>query len=645
MVAGAPSSPANPVAARHPFDLLRKRFVFPLCLLLFLLVCSVFYPITGGDFINYDDDVYVTDNFHVQGGPALEQVSWAFSNTDSANWHPVTWLSHMLDYQLYGGMPWGHHLTSVLIHALNTVLLFVVMLRMTGALWRSLFVALLFGLHPLRVESVAWVSERKDVLSSLFWMLTLWAYVEYAKSKTIHPRRANLNYWLTLVFFALGLMSKPMVVTLPFVLLLLDYWPLGRIYNLRFAIDEPKDLKVLPLTKTSGAPHTLSANRKSQIVLRDLIWEKAPFFLMSAAGCVITFLAQQSKGAVIDYLPFINRLENAVLAYGRYLGKFLCPINLAILYPHPVSWPLVKIFAATMLLLSLTAAVFVIRRSRPYCVVGWLWFIGTLVPVIGLVQVGSQSMADRYMYLPCIGLNIILAWGVCDLVQRLHGRQTALVAATMAVIVSCAALTRHQINFWKDSGTVFGHAVAVTENNYQARKALGDFYWSQGRLNEALDLYRQAIQMYPRFEGAHLNLGAVLNETGHAEQAVDEFKQAINLKPDDPAAYNDLGAVLGQGHLDESIRLFQKAIQLDPNYADAHKNLGQAMDQLGRTEEAIVQYQKAIRLKPNSDAHYLLGIDLEKLGRKNEAIAQFTETLRFQSNNASARRALDRLQK
>jgi tetratricopeptide (TPR) repeat protein len=306
---------------------------------------------------------------------------------------------------------------------------------------------------------------------------------------------------------------------------------------------------------------------------------------------------------------------------------------------------LVKIFAAIMLLLSLTAAVFVLRRSRPYCVVGWLWFIGTLVPVIGLVQVGSQSMADRYMYLPCIGLNIILAWGVCDLVQRLHGRQTALVAAATAVIVSCAALTRHQINFWKDSGTVFGHAVAVTENNYQARKALGDFYWSQGRINEALDLYRQAIQMYPRFEGAHLNLGAVLNETGHAEQAVDEFKQAINLKPDDPAAYNDLGAVLGQGHLDESIRLFQKAIQLDPNYADAHKNLGQAMDQLGRTEEAIVQYQKAIRLKPNSDAHYLLGIDLEKLGRKNEAIAQFTETLRFQSNNASARRALDRLQK
>ncbi len=334
-----------------------------------------------------------------------------------------------------------------------------------------------------------------------------------------------------------------------------------------------------------------------------------------------------------------------MLAYGRYLGKFLCPINLAILYPHPVSWPLLKIFAAIMLLLSLTAAVFVLRRSRPYCVVGWLWFIGTLVPVIGLVQVGSQSMADRYMYIPCIGLNIIVAWRVSDVAKGLHGKRAALAAAATAVIVSCAALTRHQINFWKDSGTIFSHAVAVTENNYQARKALADFYWSQGRVNEALDLYRQAIQMYPRFEGAHLNLGAALNATGHAPQAVDEFKQAIKLKPDDPATYNDLGAVLGQGHLEESITLFQKAIQLDPNYADAHKNLGQAMDQLGRIEEAILEYQKAIRLKPNSDSHYLLGLDLEKLGRKDEAIIQLNEALKFQPGNADAQRVLERLRK
>ena len=450
------------------------------------------------------------------------------------------------------------------------------------------------------------------MLSALFWILTLWAYLEYANSKKTRPQLVIFNYSLALIFFVLGLMSKPMVVTLPFVLLLLDYWPLDRMKN------------------TS---------------LPRLIWEKAPLFLMAAAGCVITFLAQQSKGAVIDYLPLMNRLENAVLAYGRYLGIFLCPINLAILYPHPVSWPLVNIFAATILLLSLTAAVFVLRRSRPYCVVGWLWFIGTMVPVIGLVQVGSQSMADRYMYIPCIGLNIILTWGVCDLAKRLPGRQTALAATATAVIVCCMALTRHQIGYWKDSGTVFSHAVAVTENNYQARKALGDFYWSQGRQNEALDLYRQAIQMYPRFEGAHLNLGAVLNETGHVYEAIDEFKQAINLKPDDPSAYNDLGAVLGQGHLDESIRLFQKAIQLDPNYADAHKNLGQAMDQTGNLEEAVRQYQQVIRLKPNSDARQFLAIDLEKLGRKEEAITQFTEALRFHPNNANARQALERLQR
>ncbi len=660
----ASSNPADPATAGWPFGVTREWQAILLCLFVFLVVFQVFYPITHGGFVNYDDDVYVTDNFHVQGGLALEQVAWAFGNTDAANWHPLTWLSHMLDCQLYGAKPWGHHLTSVLIHALNAALLFVVLRGMTGALWRSLFVALLFGLHPLRVESVAWIAERKDVLSALFWLLTLWAYGRYEgqskvlslKSKvqgpedrvlglesrvqsretgdgrsnaasgftqhatrnTPHAPRPTLYaphyyapryYALSLLFFALGLMSKPMVVTLPFVLLLLDYWPLGRM-------------------KQGNLPR--------------LAWEKAPFFLLAAAGSAITFLAQKSQGAVIDYLPFINRAENGALAYVRYLGKFLCPVNLAVLYPHPVTWPLAKIIAATGLLIALSAAVFLVRRSRPYCVVGWLWFLGTLVPVIGLVQVGSQSLADRYTYIPGIGLSIILTWGAWDLARRLPGKRAALAAAT-AVIIGCAALTRHQIGFWKDGGALFSHAVAVTENSYQARKALGDFYWSQGRVNEALALYREAIQMRPGFEGAHLNLGAVLNQTGHVAEAIDEFKQAIQLKPDDPSAYNDLGAVLGAGHLDESIRLFQRAIELDPNYADAHKNLGQALDQTGHLEEAVIQYQKVIRLKPSSAAHYLLAADLEKLGRKDEAILHYTEALKIQPDDAKAQRALARL--
>ena len=412
----ASSNPADPATAGWPFGVTREWQAILLCLFVFLVVFQVFYPITHGGFVNYDDDVYVTDNFHVQGGLALEQVAWAFGNTDAANWHPLTWLSHMLDCQLYGAKPWGHHLTSVLIHALNAALLFVVLRGMTGALWRSLFVALLFGLHPLRVESVAWIAERKDVLSALFWLLTLWAYGRYAEVRgpgskvqgpmsNVQSREAggggqlsvisdqssvisgkneatrpaphvsrftfhvSRYYALSLLFFALGLMSKPMVVTLPFVLLLLDYWPLGRM-------------------KRGNLPR--------------LAWEKAPFFLLAAAGSAITFLAQKSQGAVIDYLPFINRAENGALAYVRYLGKFLCPVNLAVLYPHPVTWPLAKIIAATGLLIALSAAVFLVRRSRPYCVVGWLWFLGTLVPVIGLVQVGSQSLADRYTYIPGI---------------------------------------------------------------------------------------------------------------------------------------------------------------------------------------------------------------------------------------------------
>jgi tetratricopeptide (TPR) repeat protein len=638
----ASSNPADPATAGWPFGVTREWQAILLCLFVFLVVFQVFYPITHGGFVNYDDDVYVTDNFHVQGGLALEQVAWAFGNTDAANWHPLTWLSHMLDCQLYGAKPWGHHLTSVLIHALNAALLFVVLRGMTGALWRSLFVALLFGLHPLRVESVAWIAERKDVLSALFWLLTLWAYARYAevqsreaggggqlsvisdqssvisgKNEATRPAphvsrftfHVSRYYALSLLFFALGLMSKPMVVTLPFVLLLLDYWPLGRM-------------------KRGNLPR--------------LAWEKAPFFLLAAAGSAITFLAQKSQGAVIDYLPFINRAENGALAYVRYLGKFLCPVNLAVLYPHPVTWPLAKIIAATGLLIALSAAVVLVRRSRPYCVLGWLWFLGTLVPVIGLVQVGSQSLADRYTYIPGIGLSIILTWGAWDLARRLPGKRTALAAAT-AVIIGCAALTRHQIGFWKDGGALFSHAVAVTENSYQARKALGDFYWSQGRVNEALALYREAIQMRPGFEGAHLNLGAVLNQTGHVAEAIDEFKQAIQLKPDDPSACNDLGAVLGAGHLDESIRLFQRAIELDPNYADAHKNLGQALDQTGQLEKAVIQYQKVIRLKPSAAAHYLLAADLEKLGRKDEAILHYTEALKIQPDDAKAQRALARL--
>jgi len=301
--------------------------------------------------------------------------------------------------------------------------------------------------------------------------------------------------------------------------------------------------------------------------------------------------------------------------------------------------------AAIALFLSISAAVIVARNSRPYCVMGWWWYVGTLAPVIGVVQIGSQSLADRYTYIPGIGLIIMLTWGACDLAAGLPFKRLVLCSAATAAIVACVALTSHQISFWKDSGTVFGHAVAVTDNSYVARKALADFYWAQGRPEEAVTLYREALKMYPNFEGAHLNLGAVFSQTGHPNEAINEFKQAIQLKPDDASAYNNLGAILGEERLDESIGLFQKAIELNPGYVDAHKNLGQAMDRKGRLEEAVAQYQEAIRLRPDSDEHCLLGLDLEKLGRDREAIIHLTEAMKGHPDNVPAQQALERLKK
>lgn len=590
-----------------------KRFFLPICLFIFLAVFAAFYPITGNGFINYDDNDYVTENLHVQAGLTWRQAAWAFANTDAGNWHPLTWLSHMLDCQWYGPNPWGHHLTSVLIHAANAVLVFVVLRAMTGAMWRSLFAALLFGLHPLRVESVAWIAERKDVLSAMFWLLSMWAYIAYARNQKDRPRRAAVNYWIALVCLALGLMSKPMVVTLPLALLLIDCWPLQR------------------MTRDNAA---------------RLFLEKGPFFLLAIAGSVIAFLAQRSQGAVIDYLPLSHRLETAVLAYSRYLGNFFVPVNLAVLYPHPAGrWPLSEVLAAAALFVAVSGAVLMAARSRPYCLMGWWWYVLTLLPVIGVVQIGSQSLADRYTYIPGLGLAVILTWGVCDLAAKLPGKRLMLGTAATAAVLACVALTRHQIRFWKNSGTLFSHAVAVTDNSYVARKALADFDASQGRTEEAIALYREALKMDPGYEGAHLNLGAVFSQLGDVNDAMAEFKQAIQLKPDDPSAYNDLGAVVAATQLDEGMSLFQKAIQLEPGYADAHKNLGQALAIKGRSQEAVAQYQESLRLRPNPDVNYLLALALEKLGRNGDAIIQLDETLKVRPNYPPALQALQRMRK
>lgn len=605
-----------------------------MAVVLFVVVAAVFLPLTHGDFINYDDDIYVTANFTVQSGLGAKQVAWAFSNTEGGNWHPLTWMSHMLDCEFYGMKPWGHHLTSVLIHALNAALLFLATWAMTGTMWRSIAVALLFGLHPLRVESVAWISERKDVLCGTFWLLTMWAYAIYARELKNRNSKHKIYYGLTLAFFVFALMSKPMAVSLPFVLVLMDWWPLKRIYDLRFTNHDLKKAK----PKGRDVKSTVTS-----AVWKQALVEKIPFFVLSAVACIVTYLTQKGQGAVIEILPLSFRMENALIGYCRYLAKFFFPAKLAVLYPYPAAeWPMGMAAAAAAVLIVITVLMFACRWARPYGLMGWLWFVGTLVPVIGLVQVGSQSIADRYTYLPAIGLNIIVVWGACELARRLNAGKTVLTVGAAAVGIVCVAVTEHQITFWRDSGELFSHAVAVTDNSFEARKALGDYYWSQGNWNAAVKLYNEAITIYPKFEGAHLNLGVVFSQTGRASEAEKEFTQATALAPDDANAFNDLGTVVAPTNVDEGLRLFKKATELDPNYADARKNLGLALDAKGQRQEAMAEYRRVTELRPDAEAHYLLGMDLGRLGKLDEAMKEFEEALKLRPDHEKARLALEK---
>jgi tetratricopeptide (TPR) repeat protein len=605
MAAHCPINASNPPAGRNRFwfGLSNADPTIIICTSLFLLVLWTFCPALNNEFVNYDDAIYVTANPHVQQGLTWGNLKWAFQpSTGTANWHPLTWLSHMLDCQCFGLNPAGHHLTSVLVHAANTVILFLVLRYLTRTVWRSLCVAALFGLHPLHVESVAWVAERKDVLSTLFWLLTIWAYGKFVRESGSPGGTPNRFYALALVLFSLGLMSKAMLVTLPFVLLLLDYWPLARF---------------------------------RQIGLRALAVEKIPFLLLAMAACAITFAVQKSAGAVAPMapLPLQARLANAAVSYCRYLGKTVWPENLAVFYPHPVHWPAWEISFAVASLAAATLFVFKMRRIAPYLPVGWLWFVGTLVPVIGLVQVGAQAMADRYSYIPLVGVFVLMTWGAHHLLQREPHRVILLSATAVAAILPCIALTRQQIGNWRNSGTLFQHAAAVTRNNYVAYLHLGNFLGGENRPGQAIDAYRRAIQIYPRYADARLNLGVLLRlegsdesvkqlevvillqpgnaeahgqlglewlDKGAFEKAVDQFRQCLKINPADAEAHNNLGVALGrEGHWDEAIGQLRAAIFLTPNYAKAHGNLGIVLAARGYREEAIVQLDKALKLQPD----------------------------------------------
>jgi len=630
-------------------------------LLLLSITLAVYWQIRDHKFTNYDDTVYVTENPHVQRGLVGSSIIWAFTTTEQANWHPLTWLSHMLDCQLFGLNPGAHHLTSLFLHLANVLLLFAVLRRMTGALWRPAFVSALFALHPLHVESVAWVAERKDVLSTLFWLLTMLAYAGYAE----RPTRAR--YVLTLVAFALGLMAKPMLVTLPFVLLLLDYWPLDRMAYAGRDDNTPKRAR-----KGIGSS-------KQRLSLSRLVWEKTPFFALAAISSVVTFSVQRKAGAMsnMEVLPLWSRIANALVSYLRYLGKTIWPSDLAVLYPHPgTGLSLWWGAGAGLVLLGLSILLLRGIRSRPYLAVGWLWYLGTLVPVIGLVQVGLQAYADRYTYVPLIGLFIMVAWGVPDLAGRWGRARTVLALLAATSLSALTGCTWIQVGYWKDSLSLFTHTIQVTTNNYVAYNSSGVALAEQGRFEEAIDRYLRALRIKPDYaeaqcnlglalerEGrheeaishylealrldpnhatAHNNLGNALADQGKLEEAISHYTEALRIKPDYAEAYNNWGtALVKQGRFEEAIDLFLRALRIKPDYAEAHSNLAWALTGRGQMAEAMAHYRIAIQIRPNfAEAHNNLGHLLVVLGRLDEAAIQFTEAVRIKPDYASARNNL-----
>jgi protein O-mannosyl-transferase len=630
---------AAPLAAQSQIANRKSQiYSWLMAVLLVLGTVAIYWPAMRCGFVNYDDDFYVTSNVHVQNGLNWAGMKWAWANPVAGNWHPVTVLSHMLDCQLLGLNPGAHHLTNVLLHALNAGLVFWFLQRMTGAVWRSLLVAALFAVHPLRVESVAWVSERKDVLSGFFGLLALLAYACYAQRRmqnaecrmqdsatpnTQHVTRNTFHarnfYLLSLCFFALGLMSKPMLVTWPFVMLLLDYWPLERM---------PK----------AAASDTHHGPRTTPPV--SLLLEKLPFFALAAAVSVVTFLVQQRAGAVMvaESLPLSARVGNALISYGRYLGKLFWPTDLAVYYPRPGQWPMGKVLLATGLILGLSVLVWVRRRRHPYSLTGWLWFLGTLVPVIGLVQAGGQAMADRYTYLPSLGVLILAVWGACEMTRSWRYQALAWSVAGGAAIVLCLALTHQQLGHWKDSEALFRHALEVTENNGLAHSNLGAALAKKGQIDEAIGQLQEALRLQPHFAPACNNLANALLLKGQIDEAIGQYQEALRLKPDHAEAHYGLGtALLLKGETAEAMRQFQEVLRLKPDHAEAHYNLGNVLGSKGETDEAIRQFHEAIRLKPDHPlAHYNLGNAFLLKGQMDEAIRQYRETLRLNPNHAEA---------
>ena len=565
-------------------------------LLLAAAVLLAYGQVIHFDFVTYDDPDYVTANPHVQAGLTLRGIAWAFGSGFAGNWFPLTWLSHMLDCSLFGLDSGWHHITNVCIHLLSTLLWFTLLKRLTGAHWHSALVAFLFALHPLHVESVAWVAERKDVLSGLFWVLTLWAYTAYT------GRPGPLRYGLALLLFCLGLMAKPMLVTLPVVLILLDYWPLRR------------GTKIL---------------------------EKAPFFAASLAVSVVTFLVHRVVGATasVALIPPVERIENALVSYVAYFLQTLWPADLAVFYPYPLGSLAGPASIAGIALAAVTLLAIRERLRRPYLSVGWLWYLITLAPVIGLIQVGAQARADRYTYIPMVGLAIALVWGSAEALQRWPRVQVALAAA---LCVACVTITWRQVRYWRDSIALYQHAIEATSGNYVAHYNLAVVLETRGELSEAAAQLRETVRVRPRFALAHSALGQLLAKQDQPEQALSELQTAVHLRPDLAEAQIGLGTVLAKlGRTGEAAAAFSEGIRQQPDNADAHYNLGIALAQAGKLPDAEREFRVTVNLRPTDvEARFNLGVALDSLGRTGEAIAELSEAVRIKPEFPEARQAL-----
>jgi protein O-mannosyl-transferase len=647
---------------------IENRPVLWASLALLLATLGVYWRVLSCDFINYDDFPYVSRNPHVHAGLTLQSLRWAFNIGYASNWHPLTWLSHIADCQVFGLQPRGHHLTNLIFHVANTLLLFGILKRMTGALWRSMMVAALFALHPAHVESVAWVAERKDVLSTFFFLLTLGAYAGYVEQSKVfrtvtsgpwqvteekaeaHRHESEVQgskfpatilhppswffYALALLCFILGLMSKPMVVTLPFVLLLLDYWPLRR----------------FELSALEPRPRSLGSR------LGSLLLEKAPFFALAILSSVVTILAQRRGGSVvpIEVIALDARCWNALVSCLRYAGKLFWPQNLAVIYPYVREWPSWLIGLAAAFVLGTTWLALKLRRQAPYLPVGWFWYLGTLVPVIGLVQVGEQAMADRYTYIPSIGFFLAIGWAIPQLLGKWPYRRSALAIGAALVLAACSTATCLQLRHWRDGISLFEHALAATENNAVAHATLGLALMDQGKLDQAVAQYEAALQISPDYSLAHNNLGVAFARLGRFDEAMAHYESALQLNPKDAEAHFNLANALNPGYVDtyaiadvvqnhradaqRSREHYQAALDLYPHYVYARVNWGNLELTLGRPEAAIKQYQEAIRIDPlTALAHFNLGNALAKIGKTNDATVSYTRAVQIEPDDPEAR--------